>query len=290
MIVGGFMKTLLLTIKNHFMRLSHFQKIGFIILLLLYLVFPQMVLLPLSVLFIFIMLYKVPGVKKKAISLSVMLTIYAIAIALFLGFLLLTGADSINDEYVMTDLPLSNQAEKMYMNMIEDLSFYEVDPLYVGSQETFEMMVVMGYTRGYWFNREPIDYPRVLITPFSLSSTYNDLDIYIYNQFGSEIEYYSFKSSFASIQTKELNDDITSIIIQVKDSNRNVLYDSGEIDIYHERTENPNELSFGGQYDPTPTRNWILNAIAAHIAGLFIYVSLYYLWNKFILKQKKWPY
>jgi energy-coupling factor transporter transmembrane protein EcfT len=274
-------------LKNAWSKRSSFGRFGLVFFAVIYLVIPQPFIIGACIVFFFYSFNIAKTFKHwLIIFIPFQLITYALGLTFFIFFLFITTDSVTESEYIMTETPLTTAEVNAYKDMIFELDFYEVDPINTDSNLPFEMLSLVGYKRGYWFNREAIDSPQLLITPFS-NQTGDELEIYIYNQFGTELRYYSFMRELDSIITFEVPEDVISLIVQVENVAGDILYDSGEIEIYHDIDFNPNLIAKGGQYDANPLATYVLNALAAHLGALLMItmiISGYNTYHKFTKK------
>ncbi|MDX9692369.1 MAG: hypothetical protein RBT45_07920 [Acholeplasmataceae bacterium] len=280
-------KDVILYLKNQWSKRSSFGRFGFVFFAVIYLVIPQPFIIGACLVFFFYSFNLAKTFKHWLfIFIPAQLIIFAFGLTLFIFFLFITTDSVTESEYIMTENALTTTEVNVYKDMIYELDFYEVDPINTDNSLPFEMLSLVGYKRGYWFNRDAMDSPQLLITPFG-NDTGDELEIYIYNQFGTELRYYSFMNNFNDIITFEVPEDVISLIVQVENIAGDILYDSGEIEIYHDIDFNPNLISKGGQYDANPLGTYVLNAIAAHLGALLMItmmISAYNTYNKFTKK------
>ncbi|TNF08718.1 MAG: hypothetical protein EP317_02535 [Bacillota bacterium] len=283
-------KDIVENIKVYWSKRSSTSRIGLVLFFVVYLIIPQPFIIVAGGMVLFASFQVVKKVSHWFyIAIPAIMIIYALGLSLFILMLFLTTDSVTEDEYVITEDPLTTREEFFYKEMIYELDFYQVDPINTDHILNFEMLSLVGYRRGYWFNRAPKDHAQLLMTPHSNLPDV-ELEIYLYNQSGAELAYYSFMDNIHEVIRYEVPEDIISIIIQIENIQGDILYDSGEIAIYHDIDYNPNQIAKGGQYDPNPVATYVLNAFAAHLGALFIItmlVSVNNTYQKWIKKVTK---
>jgi len=275
-------------IKTYWSRITVLKRILWIIFLLIYLVFPQFLVIPLAIYLFYIVSAKMPRWLHVLSSLTIFIFIYAIAVLIFVGFLWVTTDVDEEDEYTYTALELSETEEKYYKKMIGELDFYQIDPLLTDDDHIFKLIGLMGYRRGYWFNRAPLDSPTILLIPYELNQGEEDLFIEINYETDIKSFSYSFKDKFKNIITLSPEEDVISVNIVIRNFADEVIYTFDSILIYQDRLENPYPMDYGGQYDPHPIKTIILNNIGIHIATIFMIFSTYLFdrkYQKFLNKK-----
>jgi hypothetical protein len=269
--------------KGYWANQNGLNKALLITLSILYLFIPQFLIIPFALYLFYEVEKRMKKWKHYFITLGVFILIYAIAIALFVSFLLLTTETLEDKTFTYTDIELTAKETKLYQKMINEVDFYVIDPLMTEDGQPFKLIGLIGYNTGYWFNRSAIDYPEILLIPYYLDQGVNDLFISItYHEDIDEL-FYSVKHQMNKIISLNPNQNVTSIQINVENGLNQVIYSFDEITIYHNRLEHPLVMDFGGQYDPTPLKTYLLNIIASYIATVFM-VSAAYIYH---LKYKR---
>lgn len=274
-------------IKSFWSTLNRFSKVLWIIFSILYLFIPQFLIIPLSLYVFYRVVYHMKKWKHFFIACGSFLLIFALAIALFVTFLFIT-TDSFEDRvYTYTDIPLTDKEEKWYHAMIEEVDYYVIDPIMMSEDQPFKMIGIMGYNTGYWFNRDPFNWPVIELIFYQFDEDQSDLWIFVNYEDGIDELSFSMKRERTKMITLNPNDEVTSIEIRVENGMNQVIYTFDEIIIYPYEDQ-PMNMDFGGQYDPTPFKTFLSNLIGAHLATLFI-LSLSYVYHKkyqlYILKK-----
>lgn len=281
-------KDIIVKITEYWSKRSSMGRFGLALFAMIYLVAPQPIIIAAGLILIFSSLQVVKSFTHWfLIAIPSIIVTYALGLSLFILFLFLTTDQVTADEYVMTEMALTTQEKNAYISLIDEVDYYQVDPIMTTGDLGFDLMTLVSYKTGYWFNRNPIESPIIMLSPYQYDADHLDFEIYIYNQFGHELKYYNLLDHIYDVIRFDVPEDTLSIIIQVENVQGEILYDSGEIDIYHDMDYNPNLLAKGGQYDANPLKTFVLNAVGAHLAAILIATLLVSIYNTYQKRTKK---
>ena len=265
------------------------EKIVYGFLLLIYIVFPQILIFPLAFVFIIYVVINMKNFKYRLYAILAMIPMFAIGILVFAGFLFLTTPSSFDNYYKYTSLHMTQKEESLYKRLIDELDFYKLDPILV-QDDDLSLVGIYGYRRSYWFNRDPFDQSVLYLIPYQISSTYDHVDVLVLNH---NLVIFNRQSIHNQIdKTIEINipQSVRSVTIEFRTDDNILLYRSEVIVVASNRLDYPEPIYFGGQYQEKPLRTWIMNAIGVHLGFMVVMTLAYGLSKRFdylLIKKTK---
>lgn len=259
---------------------SLLEKIVYSILLLVYLVFPQVLIFPLAFVFVIYVVINMKNLKYRLYALLSMIPIFAIGILVFAGFLFITTPESFNNTFKHTSLTLTPQEQRLYERLIDEVDYYKLDPVIMNPYQDFALIGLYGYRTSYWFNRNPIDQPVFYVIPYQLEST-EDIDLLVLNHNLVIFRREPIKNHVNKTLEIRIPDSVRSITIEIRNKQNQLLYRSQVIPVKQDRNDYPEPIYYGGQYVEKPLRTWIMNALGVHLGSIAVITMSYALSKRF---------
>jgi hypothetical protein len=277
-------KVLSPNIKESFRNAPLNKKIGYLVILLIYLVLPFPFLLIFGIALFFVIIFYVGGFLNKLKGVLLSLLILLVGVGVFFTFYLVFVPEALRDyEYEVPEMSLSDAGTKAYHKLIDDSEFYHKEPVAYYENNDFGFVALRTYIEWDYSSGDPISV--CFKFRFYKIGNFREKDYYVVLRKDELIIAEVYYDGQNEIIIESLEESMLYFEVR-KSQNNDLVYTSDEFPMKKDFYNQDEEIYYGGQYMENSKKVTILFFVFTHLSAIVTGLLLYIFRNFIFVNMK----